>query len=232
MEDSILGNRKILLASGPTYAPIDAVRYITNRSTGRLGSTLAQRLHHAGAEVVFLAGEGSQTPLSLFPRESFPRLQVEGYMTVEELKRALKHHIGLGVDVVFMAAAVLDYIPVEPMEGKQSSAEEEWTVRFRRGEKLIERIRDWSKNVLVVGFKLEKGGSLDELRRKAIDLMDRADAEFVVANRVEEIGDGGHRAYIFERNDDSIPEPLETREAIARHMTERLSIVLNATKQE
>ncbi|MDX9752880.1 MAG: phosphopantothenoylcysteine decarboxylase [bacterium] len=221
-----LKEKKILIASGPTFAPIDAVRCITNRSTGRLGSTIAHELHEEGAQIIFLAGETSCTPLDLYPEDVFHRLSIESFFTVDDLKQRLHTHLASGtVDAVLMAAAVLDYLPVQAEEGKKSSQDEEWTVTFRRGEKLIELLRGWDAKVTIVGFKLETHITLPELIARAEDLMRRSDARMVVANRLEEIDDGTHTAYLVQQNqgERNLSPALPTREAIAAALVQALA---------
>jgi phosphopantothenoylcysteine synthetase/decarboxylase len=209
-----LSGKKIILASGPTFAPIDAVRSITNRSTGRLGCAIANSLIRAGADILFLQGETSASPSNPFPDARKECLHVESFYTVQDLKQLLRKHIESGqFDAVIMAAAVLDYIP-EPCEGKKSSQDEQWTVTFHRGEKLIERIRDWSSSITIVGFKLESQISMPDLTSRAMNLMERSGAEIVVANRVEEVGDHTHIAYIIHKDDThvSVSSSLQSRE--------------------
>ena len=220
-----LSGKKILITSGPTFAPLDAVRCITNRSTGRLGSTIARYLHHAGAEVIFLAGETSITPSGLFPGEEFSRMTIHNFFTVDDLKNLLYYHLSHeSIDAVLMAAAVLDYLPVAAETGKKSSKEEEWIVRFRKGEKLIEKIQEWAPLTSIIGFKLETGISKEELGERAGDLIRRSGAKMVVANLLENIDDTQHTAYFIRPAGEryQISEPMLTREEIGEKMVDFL----------
>ena len=232
-----LFDKQFLLTSGPTFAPIDAVRSITNHSSGRLGSAIAFALLRQGAEVHQLAGETSLTPLELDPDQDLSRLRVTRFRTVPELKELIRRTLSdHPIQAVLMAAAVLDYIPIAPVEGKKASNEEEWVVRLRRGEKIIEQIRSWSPDVLIVGFKLESRISREELTARAWGLLVRSDAKWVVANRLEEIRSDHHVGYIVERRDGedrySVSSPLNTREAIAEALVERLAATLNPKVEE
>ncbi|MEW6235988.1 MAG: phosphopantothenoylcysteine decarboxylase [Candidatus Omnitrophota bacterium] len=225
---SDLFGKKILLTSGPTCAPLDAVRYIANRSTGRLGSAIAYELHRRGAELIHLAGENSFTSQQLHPGEDLSRIRVERFLMVEDLKDKLRRHLlEDSLDAVLMAAAVLDYVPADPLPGKKSSQDGEWIIRLKRGEKLIEHIRVWAPHVFLVGFKLEADITLEELSARAGDLMDRSGAALVLANRLEEIGNENHVGYIIERiagsTDCVISPPLRAREEIAARLADRLS---------
>ncbi len=225
----MLKQRTILLTSGPTSAPLDAVRYITNRSSGRLGSVIARELSRAGANVIQLAGENSLTAHDVAAGEDL-QVEVERFHTVKQLKNQLQDHLQHNrVDAVLMAAAVLDYIPAEPVRGKHSSQEEEWIIRLKRGEKLIEQLRTWSPHPVIVGFKLESGISLDQLVQRSKNLMDRSDAAMVLANLAEEVSEDKHTGYLIQREEDNrlrVSEPLTNRQAIAHALIEQLHKIL------
>ncbi|MDP8245219.1 MAG: phosphopantothenoylcysteine decarboxylase [Candidatus Hinthialibacter antarcticus] len=221
-----LTGKSILIASGPTSAPLDDVRTVTNKSSGRLGSVIAYRLHQCGARVEQLAGRGSLTAPALYPQQQLSGLVVTPFETVDELKQALQVRLkDRAVDAVIMAAAVLDYIP-ERVEGKKSSSDDVWTVIFRRGEKLIEQIQHWAPDTLIVGFKLESRISLDELTARAENLMARSQAKIVIANRLEEVCEDSHIAYMMVSSEQrtEVSAALPSREAIA----ERLAIQLES----
>jgi len=226
-ERLILAGKRILITSGPTFAPLDAVRAITNRSTGRLGCAIANSLWKHGAEVVMLAGETSLVPGATPYAGGKANLTVERFYTISDLKNLLEKYLTTQCfQAVVMAAAVLDYVPVESLEGKKRSDEDTWVIRLRRGEKLIERIKSWVPDVFLVGFKLEARIGQDELIARAADLMNRARADLVVANRLEDIDASRHVAYLIEAGkkeaDLCVSEPLRTREAIAESLAVRL----------
>lgn len=222
-----LSGQNIVITSGPTFAPIDAVRALTNRSTGRLGSVIAHTLMNRGAVIHFLAGETSLTPSMLYPGEDLSRIFERRITTVDQLRDAIRQTLNEHpIHAVLMAAAVLDYIPDSLLKGKKRSDDRVWTIRLIRGEKIIERIREWSPNVFLVGFKLETRISLDELTERAGDLMRRSGAQLVVANRLEEIGGERHIAYLIEENTNGeyrASAPLMTREAIGEALADCLA---------
>src|SRR3989454_9841839 len=91
-----LRGKRVLVTSGPTRTPLVAVRYITNKATGRLGSLIAEEVIRRGAHVTFVYGRGSQTPVLRGPRVN--HLQLVPIETVEDLiavfKQELPHQIG------------------------------------------------------------------------------------------------------------------------------------------
>lgn len=227
-----LDGKRILITSGPTWAPIDAVRYIGNRSSGRMGCALATVFARAGARVVLLTGPGGITPDE---SELGPGLRVERFETLGELESSLEKHLQpRRYAVVAQAVAGLDYIPETVENRKIPSDRESLTLRLVRAPKLIERIKRLDPDILLIGFKLETGLDDEALFERVDDLHRRSSADLVVANRLEEVGESGHRAYLV-----SWPEslqvvrgPLDGREAIADGLVDWLVHTLPTTEEE
>lgn len=231
-----LQGKTILIASGPTFAPIDAVRSITNHSSGRLGSEIGYQLHKAGADIVFLAGDSSVTPKEIYSDNTLESVQIHSFRTVPDLKVLLQSHISSQpIDVVIMAAAVLDYLPSEPRRNKQSSQDDEWVITLKRGEKLIEQIQHWDDSITIVGFKLESGISELELQEKALELMERSGAKFVVGNLIEGINAEKHLGHIYQRTDShcevTVSNQLNTKREIAETLKDCLSEYFQSSKE-
>lgn len=180
----------MLITAGPTHEPIDAVRFIGNRSSGRLGIALAEHAAAAGWEVTLLLGP-TTTPLpwgtnSTVQADSHPR--VVRFRTTTDLERLLSQHWP-GSDVLVMAAAVADYRPKPTPDGPDTS-----TGKLRRtGEDLVLHLestpdllaacgRNKRAGQMLVGFALEPRSGLMEsasakLARKRVDM--------IVANPLE-----------------------------------------------
>ncbi len=227
-----LNGKRILITSGPTWAPIDAVRYIGNRSSGRMGCALATAFARAGGRVVLLAGPGGVTPDA---SDLGPSLQVEPFETLNDLELSLEKHLQpRRYAAVFQAVAGLDYLPETVETRKIPSNRESLTIRLVRAPKLIERIKRLDPDTCLIGFKLETGLDDRALFERADDLHRRSNADLVVANRLEEVGESGHRAYLV-----SWPEglqvvrgPLDGREAIADTLVDWLAHTLPSTEEE
>lgn len=193
-----LTGKTILITSGPTYAFIDAVRVISNRSSGRLGSTIASHVNRAGANTIQLAGENSITAKNI---DHNTTVNIQTFGTVEDFKQKIKHSINLhSPDFILMAAAVLDYIPSDVNQGKKNSQDVEWTIKLKKNEKIIEQIKQWSPTSTLIGFKLETKINIDELAHRALDLINRSGAKMVVANLLEDINATEHTAYFIEKD--------------------------------
>ena len=178
----------ILITSGPTRAPLDAIRFISNTSTGRLGREIASEFLRRGAGVTFIYGAGSE-----MPEKGAKVIEVT---TIEDLLRELEGLKGQNFPVIVHAMAVLDHIPEKVIEGKVSSGEE-WTIKLVPAPKVINQIRVWWPEALLAGFKLEVGKRREELLEVARKAMGQWGAKIVVANDLRYITDDKHLAYIL-----------------------------------
>jgi 8-oxo-dGTP pyrophosphatase MutT (NUDIX family) len=178
---------RALVTAGGTAEPVDDVRVLTNRSTGRFGAAIANALAANGVEVTLLGSEGlyaRQLPL----HGSIRQVRFE---STAQLADALAAGLAEGQDLVFMAAAVSDYRP-EAAEGKISSKAAERTLRLTRTPKLLDTLRSACPEAYLIGFKLLSGVSRDELTRVARGQIERASLDLCVANDLQELGGPTH----------------------------------------
>ena len=223
-----LSGKRVLITSGPTRANIDAVRYISNRSTGRLGRRIAMEALAAGARVSLLAGPDSAVPAREdLPDAEWSRLRVVGVETVFDLLRVLQQELMAPerYDAVLHAMAVLDYIPEHEESAKLPSDKETWTLRLRRTPKIIRRVKDWSPRSYLVGFKLEVGKSEERLAEIATAFLRESRADLVVANDLTQIRDEEHPALIVGRSGNVLARP-RTKSEIARDLCRVLAQAL------
>ena len=182
-----LKNKKILLTCGPTWTPIDSVRVISNISSGKLGQKLAETLSAQGAKVTLLEGAVAR-PLK---KASIKVLEFRYY---HELAKLLKQELGKPCDIVIHAAAVSDYQVKNRCRGKMPSGRREQILRLVPTEKLIHRIKTFSPECFLVGFKLEESLSTKLLVEKAYQLLKKARCDLVVANSLKR----SYRSYIID----------------------------------
>lgn len=172
----------MLITAGPTHEPIDAVRFIGNRSSGRMGVAIAQAAASAGWDVTLLLG-----PMTVVPDDA--RVKVHRFRTCEDLRGLLKEHVG-AADVLVMAAAVADYRPkVDPafQGGKFRRTGQKMVLELEPTPDLLAEVSKTrrtgpSDGQLMVGFALEPR---DELLQSARDKMTRKGVDMVVANPLE-----------------------------------------------
>jgi phosphopantothenoylcysteine decarboxylase/phosphopantothenate--cysteine ligase len=191
---------RVLITAGGTEEPLDGVRRLTNTSTGATGLALANAFADGGAEVVLLHAE--RVPVDNLPVETL------SFLTFDDLAGALEDMLSKReFDAVIHLAAVSDYrlasVEVEGRavdvagQGKIGSGHE-LLLRLTPNPKLIDSLRQWSRNpdLVVVGFKLTDDP--DPVARKArVDaLLDRGAADLVVHNDIREIDSERHQAAI------------------------------------
>ena len=214
-----LRGRRILITSGPTRAPLDAVRFLTNKSTGRLGSLIAEAALGAGAEVAFVYGRGSALPTVRGGHTDHLRLLPID--TVQDLIEILQQELRTGYDAVIHAMAVLDFAPAQTRPEKVSSSLDEWVIHLVPTPKAAARIRELAPNTFFIGFKLEVGKQRAELAEIAGDWARRNQADLVVANDMRDIERGTHVGYLVNASG-AIEQVAEGKEAIARALLDRL----------
>lgn len=168
----------ILITAGPTHEPIDAVRFIGNRSSGRLGVALADEAARRGWRVTLLLG-----PVGLAPTD--PRVKVERFRTCADLQGLLARHTP-GISVLVMAAAVADYRPkVDPsfFGGKFRRLSTNLTLELEPTPDLLAEVAARrTPGQYLVGFALEPR---EELLASARAKLERKGVDLVIANPLE-----------------------------------------------
>ena len=164
---------KILVTAGPTRESIDPVRYITNRSSGKMGYALAEALVRAGHQVVLVSG-----PVTLSAPEGLDSLiRVETAAQMAESVKEVFPSCGGAV----MCAAVADYRPAEPASEKIHKREGDLILRLERTEDILLSLgRMKSRDQILVGFAAET----EDLRQRALGKMERKNLDWIIANRV------------------------------------------------
>lgn len=215
-----LAGARVLVTAGPTYEDLDPVRYIGNRSSGRMGFALAEQATRRGARVTLVAG-----PSSVAVPSVHQVIRVRGAQEMHDAVLAEVDH----VDAVVMAAAVADYTPQVRAEQKVAKSAGDLTIVLRRTPDILatlgaRRAAGMGPAVLV-GFAAETSDvvakATDKLRRKQVDLIvandvSRADAGFDVdTNEVTLVSEAGAEAV-----------PLQSKTRIAGAVLDRLGALL------
>ena len=174
-----LAGVQVLVSAGGTREPLDAVRFLGNRSSGRMGVALAREARRRGATVTLLASN-----LAVPPPEG---IEVVEAPTAAALEREATARAA-AADVVVMAAAVADYRPAEASAGKRAKGEEAWTLELEPTVDVLARLGDQERNgQVLVGFGAETGAA--GLERKRRMLADK-NLDLVVYNDVSVPGIG------------------------------------------
>jgi phosphopantothenoylcysteine decarboxylase / phosphopantothenate---cysteine ligase len=226
--ESRLRGRHIVVTAGPTYEDIDPVRYIGNRSSGRMGFALAAEAHRRGARVTLVAGP---TPVDPPPVDQVIRVRSAADM------HAAVTAIATGADVIVMAAAVADYTPATPSSDKIAKTNAPLALRLERTPDILGELGRMPSRVssgvpILVGFAAETRDVVMRAREKraakSIDLIvandvSRSDAGFDVAtNAVTIIGPASEKELPVQTKDtvaaailDQVEELIHTRATAA-----------------
>ncbi len=169
---------RLLITAGPTYEPIDAVRFIGNRSSGRLGSSLADRAVESGWDVTLLLG-----PNAVLPQNA--GVNVVQFQSCQDLQDCLEEHLP-HCDTLIMAAAVADYRPIPEevsLEGKRKRLPGELSIKLESTPDLLKGCSELARaDQLLVGFALEPR---DRMMTSALGKLERKNIDLIVANPLE-----------------------------------------------
>lgn len=173
---SVLKNKKVLMTAGPTVEHIDPIRVITNQSSGKTGVSLALELISAGAKVTLIYGPGTQKP----PKNA----RIINVSSSKEMHAAVKSELKKKFDIVIMAAAVADYIPIIQSAKKIKSSKTSMNISLKKAPKIIDQIKKYQKDVLLVGFKAEINLTKSQLIKSAEKKLKESSADMIIANDI------------------------------------------------
>ncbi|MFQ6053773.1 MAG: bifunctional phosphopantothenoylcysteine decarboxylase/phosphopantothenate--cysteine ligase CoaBC, partial [Candidatus Bathyarchaeia archaeon] len=207
-----LEGRRILITAGPTRSYLDAFRFITNPSSGRMGVAIAEEALRRGAQVTLVYGPGTATP----PPEA-ETIRVE---TTEEMLDAVARALGeRRHDVAILAAAALDYGPTEREMVKTPSGMEKWSLELRPLPKIVEQVKKIDPSVFLVGFKAEFDTSNEALVERAYKRLRETGMDLIVANDVSREGAGfgsdTNEVFIIDPEREVVHIPLSDKDEIA-----------------
>lgn len=193
---------RILITSGATREPIDAVRFLSNVSTGRTGALLADALAQHGHTVTLLHGEAAVRPTRVTDTETFS--------STAHLQAQLTLRLATGdYDAVIHCAAVSDYRPAETRDGKMSSYAPEITLRLVPTPKLLPALKSAApRPIKVVGFKLTAGADAAERAVAVGKLFAAGTVDAVIHNDMDDLATGDDRPFAAWRAGAHTPEPL------------------------
>lgn len=169
--------KRVLVTGGPTRAYLDAFRYITNPSSGKMGVALAQNALDRGAEVTLVYGPGSAKPPI--------GVNVINILGTDDMLVAVKDELGSKkYDTAILSAAAADYGASDRKMEKTPSGKDVWTLELKPLPKVIENVKKVDADVFLVGFKAEYDLTDEELIRRSYDRMIGAGMDLIVANDV------------------------------------------------
>ncbi|MEO6548926.1 MAG: bifunctional phosphopantothenoylcysteine decarboxylase/phosphopantothenate--cysteine ligase CoaBC [Ferruginibacter sp.] len=206
--DLPLTGKRAMVTAGPTYEQIDPVRFIGNRSSGKMGIAIANELKDRGAEVILILG-----PSSIPIPESLHVIRVE---TAAEMFSACVS-LFEKMDIAIMSAAVADYAPVAPSVEKIKKSGENISVELAKTKDILQHLGGIKKsNQLLIGFALETNNEEDYAKKKLAE----KNADMIVLNSLNDEGAGfgydTNKITIFTRTREPIYFDTKSKTEVAR----------------
>ena len=202
-----LESKKILISAGPTYEALDPVRFIGNRSTGKMGIALAKECRKRGAEVTLILGPSfEQVPSDI---------NVIKVTTAFEMFEACVNEFQ-DTDIAIMSAAVSDYTPVIVSKEKIKKREDTLVVEFKKTKDILKHLGQLkSAKQLLVGFALE---TTDE-KTNALKKLTEKNADFIILNSLNDEGAGfgynTNKITIFDKEQNIFVFDTKSKDAVA-----------------
>ena len=188
------GDIRFTITAGATKEWIDPIRYITNSSSGKMGEALYNQINSGNGNIIYVEGS-VLSPLTINSNNSKNRkIKVD---TTEELKDNVLRELE-NTDILFMAAAPLDFKPAK-IFNKKIKKQNINNIELIQNEDILALTKDRKlKNCLIVSFAAETAENEEELKKYAIDKMERKNADMIVANNIKDaIGKDTNKITIF-----------------------------------
>ncbi|MBN2012739.1 bifunctional phosphopantothenoylcysteine decarboxylase/phosphopantothenate--cysteine ligase CoaBC [candidate division KSB1 bacterium] len=213
-----LDGKKIIVTAGPTEEPLDPVRILTNRSSGKMGFALATSAALRGADVTLISGPNHlRTPFGVDYRE----IHTAAEMADEVMS------LSQTADIVIMAAAVADYRPRQTAQQKIKKTDSALALELESTVDILETLGRQNKQTMLVGFALETENALEhaleKLRRKNLDLI-------IVNNALEPdaaFNVDSNRVTIINRLGETEELPLMSKADVAEKIMDRIITLVN-----
>jgi phosphopantothenoylcysteine decarboxylase/phosphopantothenate--cysteine ligase len=210
-----LTGKKALVTAGPTYEPIDPVRFIGNHSSGKMGLAIAEELAKRGAEVHLVLG-----PSAL--KTTLAGVYLHKVQTAEQMYQTCMKEFPTA-DIAVMSAAVADYTPIETAPGKIKKTSDTLTLQLTKTKDILKSLGEIKrKEQLLVGFALETANE----REYALDKLTSKNADLIVLNSLNDEGAGfGHdtnKITIFEKNGHEIAYDRKPKQQVAKDIVDRI----------
>ena len=211
-------NKKIVISAGPTRERIDAVRFISNRSTGKMGYALAEAAIEAGFDVSLVSGIVNLTP----PKNLTDFMIVE---SASEMADTVKR-LAINADIVIMSAAVADYRPKKIIKNKIKKKDGDLNIDLERTEDILKSLGELKKMTkskqILVGFAAET----DNVIEYALDKLKRKNLDWIIANDVSNntigFGSDENAVIMINHNKEQLLIKQASKKVIAEQIIENI----------
>ncbi len=199
----------ILITAGPTREKIDPVRFISNRSTGKMGYAIARCGIALGHKVTLISG-----PTALTPPDGVEFVPVE---SAAEMADAV-HRLAPNADMLIMSAAVADYRPAHPVDSKMKKQSGPLFLELERTEDILAAVgKNKRSDQLLVGFAAET----EDLEAHALDKLKRKNLNWIVANYVADgFGNDTNKVILFNSKGEQFPIRRSAKDDVAKQIFE------------
>jgi len=209
-----LQGKKCVITAGPTYEAIDPVRFIGNRSSGRMGIELAEFIGHRGAQVILILGPSS---IRINNSEHIRVIRVE---SAEQMYQAVSEHSD-DMDIGIFAAAVSDYRPAMIASQKIKKSADTVTLELIKNKDILAEVGKRKKpNQILVGFALETNDEIEHAKSK----LARKNLDMIVMNSLRDEGAGfqhlTNKVTILDRHNNIQKFELKTKREVARDIVQ------------
>lgn len=217
-----LRGKRALVTAGPTHEPLDPVRFIGNRSSGKMGIAIANELAARGATVSLVVGPVSE-PFTLAP--GVDKISVE---TAEQMFEACIQRFGVS-DIAVMSAAVADYTPAQPAAEKIKKNDGAFLLELKKTKDILATLGEAKKDgQVLVGFALETTNE----KEYALQKLEKKRADIIVLNSLNDAGAGfGHdtnKVTIFEKGGQELVYGQKTKQQVAVDIVDRIEKICTA----
>ena len=216
----MINKKHILITAGPTRERIDPVRFISNRSSGKMGYALAKAAYNMNWEVTLISG-----PVNLPPPEGVTLINIE---SAEEMACEVRK-LAKFADIIIMAAAVADYRPVKTESSKIKKGKGNLILELERTTDILAELRssqsqiELKKDLTLVGFAAET----ENLINNAQDKLNRKKLDWIIANDVSRTDTGfqsdNNEVTMLSKHGDKIKLPRQSKEKIAEIILKTIS---------
>ena len=220
LQKDLIG-KKALVTAGPTYEPIDPVRFIGNHSSGKMGLAISEELAMRGADVHLVLGPSAV-------KTAIQGVYVHKVQTAEEMYEICMKEFP-AADIAVMSAAVADYTPVEKASEKIKKSSDSLHIELTKTKDILKSLgQQKHKGQLLVGFALE---TVNE-KEYALQKLQSKNADLIVLNSLNDEGAGfgydTNKITIFERNGNEIAYERKPKQQVAKDIVDRIVGLLNS----
>lgn len=209
-----LFGKKIMITAGPTYEPIDPVRFIGNHSSGKMGFDIAHAAAEQGAEVYLITGPTHQ-------KIQDKSIKVVSVVSAQEMYDAC-HRYFSEVDVVVAAAAVADYRPKVVATQKIKKNSDDFTIELEKNPDILASLGAIKKHQFLIGFALETENEIEHAKQK----IGKKNLDLIVLNSLNDSGAGfgkpTNKVTFIDKNFNVEPMDLKSKEAVAKDIVTKI----------